>query len=90
MPPPVATMRRAGAGDASIMRRVTNPVASNAARRIAARAVREIEVDELRRAASESWSGTRSPRGYGTHTGHAVPAIGAAPASRADACGRPS
>ena len=53
-----------GSGDASIIRRVTNPAASNAARRTDAGAVREVEVDELRRAGSGP--GTAPARRAGT------------------------
>ena len=50
------------------MRRAANAVASSAARRAAAGpCVRSRSTSCPRR--SGSWSGTRSPRGYGTHTG---------------------
>ncbi len=68
VPPPTATIRRAGVGEASMMRRVTKPDASKAARRIAAPPwVRFRSTTCARRAGS--LIGTRSPRGYGTHRG---------------------
>ena len=75
VPPPVATMRRAGTGAASIMRRVTNPAASNAARRT--------DAASCVRSRSTSCRGVRSPGTAPARPAGTAPTPGHAPGSAA-------